>query len=156
MIREAHMPANTLTVVGTYIDAGKIRLTSGKVLEWNDLDPQEAPPSIPYGTKTQVTIVHEAPDFLHGERGFIWATYNRDQAEIVHAALQAQQIACELREILMNGCRLFVVQVADADKIEEAIDFVWRDAGGLKLVPDWSYPAGAVNESFLRWLRAEG
>lgn len=149
------MPAKTLTVVGTYIDTGKIRLASGKVLEWNDLDPQEAPPSIPYGTKTQVTIVHEATDYLHGEAGFIWATYNRDQAEIVHAALQAQQITCALREFSMNDRTLFVLQVEDADKIEDAIDFVWRDLSGLMLQPDWSYPAGAVNQSFVRWLKAE-
>jgi 3-mercaptopyruvate sulfurtransferase SseA len=32
------MPANTLTLSGTYIDHGKIRLASGKMLAWADLE----------------------------------------------------------------------------------------------------------------------
>jgi len=71
------MPANTLTLSGVYIDAGKIRLASGKILAWDDLSPQHTPPCILYGAKTEVTIVLEAPDYLHGAEGAIWATYDR-------------------------------------------------------------------------------
>jgi hypothetical protein len=103
------------------------------------------------GVKTEVTIVHDAPDYLHGEAGFIWATFSREQAEIVQAALQAQEIRCELRETQWNDSRLFVLQIEDSGRIDAAIDFVWRDSSGLRLQPDWHYPAGAPNESFLLW-----
>lgn len=144
------MPANTFTLSGTYIDRGKIRLADGKILEW------EAPglQPIPFGATTQVTIVLEAPDYLHGFEGAVWATYDRYQAEVVQGALQSQKILCDLREVFLNGERLHVVHVRDPAQAEEAMDFVWREPGGLMLQPDWCYPAGAANESFLRW--AEG
>jgi hypothetical protein len=146
------MPAKTFTLAGSYIDRGKIRLASGKILAWDDLDPASAgPPNVPYGTEMEVTIVLDAPDFLHGSDGAIWATYDREQAEIVLGALQSQQIAAELREILLQDNRLYVLHVRDPAKAEAAMDFVWRDASGLQLQPDWCYPAGAANESFLRW-----
>lgn len=147
------MDKKTITVVGTYIDLGKIRLASGKILAWDDLDPPHGPPEIPYGAKAELTIVLDAPDYLHGVEGAIWATYDRYQAEIVQGALQSQKIACELRESYLNGFRLYVLRVRDPTKSDAAIDFVWRDPGGLGLQPDWRYPAGAVNESFLRWTK---
>jgi hypothetical protein len=155
------MPANTFTLSGTYIDAGKIRLPSGKILEWDDLG---APLNVPYGTEMEVTIVLEAPDYLHGSEGAIWATYDREQAEIVQGALQSQQIASELREVFLQDpafplkelkerAGLYVLHVRDPAKAEAAMDFVWRDPSGLRLQPDWCYPAGAANESFLRWTK---
>jgi hypothetical protein len=147
------MPANTFTLSGTYIDAGKIRLASGKVLAWDDLSPPEAgPPEVPYGTKMKLTIVLEAPDYLHGIEGAVWATYDRYQAGVVQSALQAQQISCDLREVFLNDKRLFVVHIRDPGQAEAAMDFVWREPDGLMLQPDWCYPAGAANESFLRWI----
>jgi hypothetical protein len=148
--KEPHMSEKTLTLSGTYLDAGKIRLPSGKILELGDLD---APPNVPYGTEMKVTIVLEAPDFLHGSEGAVWATYDREQAEIVLGALQAQQIAGELREILLQENELYVLHVRDPAKAEAAMDFIWRDPSGLRLQPDWRYPAGAANESFLRWTK---
>jgi len=148
------MPTNTLTLSGTYIDAGKIRLASGKTLAWDDFGAPPAP-EVPYGTEMKVTIVHDAPDYLHGSEGAIWATYDREQAEIVQGALQSQQIAGELREIFLQEKRLYVLHVRDPARAEAAMDFVWRDPGGLRLQPDWCYPAGAANESFLRWTKGE-
>ncbi|MEK7729024.1 MAG: hypothetical protein AAB354_11465 [candidate division KSB1 bacterium] len=161
------MPANTLTLSGTYIDHGKIRLANGKLLAWDDFGAPAAPPDVPYGTTMKVTIVLEAPDFLHGSEGAIWATYDLEQAEIVQGALQSQQIASELREIFLQDpafslnelkgrAGLYVLHVRDPAKAEAAMDFVWRDPGGLRLQPDWCYPAGAPNESFLRWTGGEG
>jgi hypothetical protein len=96
--------------------------------------------------------VLEAPDYLHGIAGAVWATYDRYQAEIVQSALQAQQISCDLREVSLNDKLLFVVHVHDPGQAEAAMDFVWREPDGLMLQPDWCYPAGAANESFLRWI----
>jgi hypothetical protein len=67
--------------------------------------------------------------------------------------LQAQQIAGELREILLQENELYVLHVRDPAKAEAAMDFIWRDPSGLRLQPDWRYPAGAANESFLRWTK---
>lgn len=147
------MDAMTITVVGTYVDVGKIRLASGNILAWDDLDLPYGPPEIPYGAKAELTIVLDAPDYLHGAEAAIWATYDRYQAEIVQGALQSQKIACELRESFLNGIRLYVLHVRDPTKSAAAIDFVWREPGGLRLQPDWRYPAGAVNQSFLRWTK---
>ncbi len=147
------MSANTLTLSGTYVDAGKIRLASGKILAWEDLGAATAAPNAPFGTNMKVTIVLDVPDYLHGSEGAVWATYDREQAEIVLGALQAQQIAGELREILLQENELYVLHVRDPAKAEAAMDFIWRDPSGLRLQPDWCYPAGAVNESFLRWTK---
>lgn len=102
-------------------------------------------------TKAEAATVHEMPDYLHGAEGAIWATYDRYQAEIVQGALQSQKIVCELREIFLNNDRLYTLHVRDPAEAEAARDFVWRDAGGLTLQPDWRYPTGAKNESFLKW-----
>lgn len=146
------MPEKMLTLSATYIDAGKIRLASGKILAWEDLGAPLTPPELPYGTNMKVTIVLEAPDYLHGSEGAVWATYDREQAEIVLSALQAQRIAGELKEILLQDHELYVLHVHDPAQAEAAMNFIWRDSSGLRLQPDWRYPPGAVNESFLRWL----
>lgn len=145
------MPANTFTLSGTYLDAGKIRLASGEILTCAELVAQHVLP----GAAMKVTIVLEAPDYLHGIEGAVWATYDRYQAEVVQSALQSQKISCEVREAFLSGKRLFVVHVRDPAQAEAAMDFVWREPDGLMLQPDWSYPAGAMNESFLKWLEEE-
>lgn len=146
------MPENTFTLAGTYIDRGKIRLANGEILRCEDL---EAPSEVPYGASARVTIVLDTPDFLHGFEGAVWATYDRYQAEVVQGTLQSQKISCDLREVLLNGEELYAVHVRDPAQAEEAMDFIWREPGGLMLQPDWSYPAGALNESFLKWLEEE-
>jgi len=82
----------------------------------------------------------------------VWATYHLHQAEIIKAALLAQSIACEVREQSLPGARLYLLCIPEAREVAAAVDFIWRDPSGLRLQPDWWYPAGAENESFNKWL----
>jgi hypothetical protein len=134
-------------ISGTYIDRGKIRLANGKIVEWHD-------PSLrlPYGTKTEVTITCEECDYLNGTDGIVWATYDRHQAITIRDALLVQKISCEVREEQLEGLRLFLLHIPHADEVAAALDFIWRDDAGLRLQPDWWYPAGAENESFKKWI----
>ena len=87
-----------------------------------------------------------------GKDGTVWATYDLRQAEIIRNALLAQRIACELRDIKPDGNTLYLLHVADKRGLEEAMDFIWKDKGGLRLTPDWNYADGEINKSFELWL----
>ena len=42
--------------------------------------------------------------------------------------------------------------IPEAREVAAAVDFIWREPSGLRLQPDWSYPAGKENESFEKWI----
>ena len=107
---------------------------------------------IPYGTRLEVTLTYDEVDYLHGSNGVVWATYDLRQAEIIKAALLAQSIACEVREQSLPGAQLHLLCITEAHEISAAVDFIWREPSGLRLQPDWWYPAGAENASFSKWL----
>lgn len=132
---------------GAYIDRGKIRLANGKILEWPNLSFH-----FPYGTKTEVTITCEERDYLNGAGGIVWATYEHRQAVVIRDALLVQKISCELQEEHLEGLRLYLLHIPRAHEVETAIDYIWREPSGLRLQPDWWYPAGAENESFQKWI----
>ena len=90
-----------------------------------------------------------------GKDGTVWATFDLWQAEIVRNTLLAQHIACELGDMKLDGKTLNLLRVADERGLEEAMDFIWRDKGGLRLMPDWSYPKGSPNRSFEQWLSGQ-
>ncbi|HET6273990.1 MAG TPA: hypothetical protein VFG32_13510 [Bacteroidota bacterium] len=87
-----------------------------------------------------------------GKDGTVWATYDLRQAEIIRNALLTQHIGCKLKEIRLAGKALHFLHVAGEKELEEAMGFIWRDASGLRLKPDWSYADGEVNKSFELWL----
>jgi len=45
--------------------------------------------------------------------------------------------------------------ISEAREVAAAVDFIWREPSGLRLKPDWSYLAGAENESFQRWIKGD-
>lgn len=145
------MPKITSTVNGLYLDEGEIKLVNGMTLHWNQIS-TAAPPSIPYGVGIEVTVAYEEADYLKGSAGIVWATYHLQQAETIQAALLAQSITSELREQRLPGARLYLLCVIEADEVRAAVDFIWREPGGMRLKPDWEYPAGAANESFNKWI----
>jgi hypothetical protein len=87
-----------------------------------------------------------------GKDGTVWATFDLRQAEIIRNALLTQHIGCKLKETSLDGKKLYLLRVADERELEEAMDFIWKDKGGLRLTPDWSYSDGEVNKSFEMWL----
>lgn len=133
------MSQKSTKLSGSYVDCGKIKLASKKILEWCELS-MEAPPTIPYGTRMEITITYKQSDYLNGENGIVWATHDQHQAEVVCGALKAQEIACEIREMRLEGISLHLVRIAHPEKVAAAMDFIWRDDTGLKLQPDWHYP----------------
>jgi hypothetical protein len=145
------MAQKSIELSGYYVDRGKIRLASKKLLEWGDLSTEE-PPNIPYGTRVEITITHEQSDYLNGENEIVWATHDQHQAEVICGTLRAQDIACEIQEKRLDGTRLHLIRITHPEKVTAAMDFIWRDESGLKLQPDWHYPAGSENESFQRWV----
>jgi len=98
------------------------------------------------------TLSLDTRGYPTGKDGAVWATFDLRQAEIIRNALLAQRIACELRDIKPDGNTLYLLHVADKRGLEEAMDFIWKDKGGLRLTPDWNYADGEINKSFELWL----
>ena len=145
------MTRTTMRLVGNYVDLGKIRLGNSQTLHWSSLS-TDALPNIPYGTVIEMSITYDQIDYVSGEGGIVWATYDPYQAETVRNALDAQRITSDVQERpLGRGC-LYVLQVRDQRQLRAAMDFIWRDETGLELRPDWWYPAGAQNQSFEKWV----
>jgi hypothetical protein len=94
-------------------------------------------------------------DYLNGKNGIVWATFQLDQAETLRDALLAQDIACEVLQKVQANRQMYLLRVPESRKVESAMDFVWRDDAGMRLLPDWRYPDGVENESFLKWIQDE-
>jgi hypothetical protein len=97
----------------------------------------------------------DARGYPTGKDGTVWATFDLRQAEIIRNALLTQRIACELRNSKLDGKALYLLRLAGEGELEEAMQFIWKDKGGLRLLPDWSYREGEVNKSFERWLSGQ-
>ncbi len=145
------MPIRSIPLRGSYQDAGKIELEKGIILEWNSQNTNLLP-RVPYGTVVEVSIRFEERDYLNGTDGIVWATYDLRQAEIIRDALLTQNIACKLAEEELTSRLLHLLSISESNNMQAAIDFIWREKSGLRLKPDWEYPAGAENESFNKWI----
>ena len=128
-----------------------MQLENGMTLNWSRLSNAALLP-IPYGTRIEVKVTYEEVDYLHGSTGVVWATYHLHQAEIIKAALLAQSIACEVREQVLPGAQLYLLCISEARDAPAAVDFIWREKSGMRLKPDWDYPAGEENASFNKWI----
>jgi hypothetical protein len=131
---------------GVYKDLGLIQLVSGDSLNCENLE-------IPFGTSINIYIEYEEGNYKNGSGGIVWATFKIDQAETIKGALQAHRINSEIIEKKLEGLLLFLIKLSDNNKINEAIDFIWRGEDGLNLKPDWHYPAGNPNDSFNKWTK---
>jgi hypothetical protein len=131
---------------GVYKNLGLIKLESGDSLICENLE-------IPFGTDVNIYIEYEETDFKSGLNGIVWATYNVDQAETIKGALQAHKINSEIIEKRLESSLLFLIKLSNENKINEAIDFIWRREDGLNLKPDWYFPADNPNESFEKWTK---
>lgn len=89
---------------------------------------------------------------MSGEEGIVWATYDQHQAETIQNALHAQQISGEIHTTKMGRWRLYLLSIPNLPDVEKAIDFIWRDNTGMRLEPDWWYPANGENKSYNKWI----
>lgn len=145
------MPIHSIRLKGIYTDIGAIRLENGKLAEWRQLC-DENPPDIPFGTKIEITIHFNNQDFLSGKNGIVWATYDNAQAETIQNSLLAQNILSDIREFALENGKLYLIHVFSEKDVEKAMDFIWRDATGLRLQLDWHYPANRENKSYRKWI----
>lgn len=102
----------------------------------------------------ETDLSFDGRNLLCGEDGVAWAAYERLQCEIIQSALLVQNIHSEVERITIRKRQLYLIRVTNQDDVNAAIDFIWRDRAGLRLKPDWAYPAGKENTSFKKWLNA--
>jgi len=142
---------NLKKIKGKYTNAGKIELENMRTIEWNELSKSIAP-ELPSDMNIDITFSIDENDFLLGNNGIVWATYDLRQSEIIHNALLAQQINSEVKTIVFEEIKLFLVSITNEKDINDSIDFIWKGKTGLRLKPDWNYPEGEINKSFEQWL----
>ena len=150
-----------IKIKGIYSSLGKILFDTTKTIEWKELT-EEKPPELPFGGGIELTISFDESDFLSGKSGIVWATYDLRQAEIIQSSLLAQQLNSEVKNIgfvqrTPNGGKedMFLISITNGSDINDAIDFIWRSDGGLRLKPDWTYSYKETNKSFELWLNGQ-
>lgn len=146
------MPTKTIELRGVYKDLEIIQMDNDKILEWSNLINEKDVPLIPFGTKIEITLTYNDPDFLNGSNGIVWATYSGFQAETIKNALLVQNIFSEIKTTNLEDKRLYQIIIENPAEIEKVIDFVWREKAGLRLKLDWQYSTNKENESFNKWL----
>ena len=140
-----------LKTAGIFKSNDTIVLEGGRTIQWDDFS-NNNPPELPPSLKIELTISFKENDFLLGIGGFVWATHETRQAEIIQNTLMAQHINSEIKLIPLPSYDLYVIKVTNENDINEAIDFIWQSQSGLRLKPDWVYPEGEKNKSFEQWL----
>ncbi len=140
-----------LKVAGIYRADGTIVFGKGRLLSWSELS-EDAPPDLPPSIRVELTISFKANDLLLGKNGFVWATTESRQAEVIQSTLFAQHINSEIKSVSLEEYVLFMIKVPNENDIKDAVDFIWQSRSGLRLKPDWVYPQGEKNKSFEQWL----
>jgi hypothetical protein len=136
---------------GIFNPNGELILHPGISVSWKSLSTKNIP-DLPPGTHIDIDISLNEHTILSGEYGIVWATWDQRQAEVICNALLAQNITSVKGKIELDEGNLLILIIDNNKDINEAMDFIWRKEGGLKLKPDWSYPEGEPNKSFEKWL----
>lgn len=148
------MTVKSIRMEGRHQDIGIIHLENGQSLSWLIFNRNHIP-RIPFGTPINISITFEERDLLTGVDGIVWATYDPHQNETIQNALLVQNIFSETQELVLDKWRLHLLHISDSRDVEKAIDFIWRDEAGMRLKPDWSYPANSRNHSFDKWVNGQ-
>ncbi len=130
---------------------GTIVFENGRRLEWNDISEIHSP-DLPPSIRVEFMLSFKENDLLLGSGGFVWATYSVSQAEIIQSTLLAQHINAEIISIAASEKKLYAIRVINESDVEISVNFIWQGRDGLRLKPDWVYPAGERNASFEQWL----
>ncbi|MHC1777752.1 MAG: hypothetical protein AB9834_20300 [Lentimicrobium sp.] len=130
---------------------GEIILHPGISVSWKSLSNKEIP-DLPPGTPLEIDVTFDEKVLLSGNHGIVWATYDQRQAEVICNALLAQNIPSSIGNVELENHILLLIKIHHAKDVAEAMDFIWRKEGGLRLKPDWSYAEGEPNISFEKWI----
>jgi hypothetical protein len=140
-----------MKIKGTCTEGGQIELENKKIINWSDIT-DEKPYEIPTGSDVELMISFDENDFLSGKNGIIWASYDSRQIDVIKNSLFAQNISTSVQTRNLSPKNMFLLYVNNQKDVNEAVNFVWKSDGGLRLKPDWTYPEGEVNKSFEQWL----
>jgi len=128
-----------------YKDFKKLQLENGEEISCDKLD-------LPYGSLVELIISYDDADILNGLNNIVWATHSLQQAEIIHNALEVEKIKSVIIHRELKDNHLFLLEVKDVDRVNKAINFIWKSKDGLRLTPDWFYPSKTPNKSFQKWI----
>ena len=130
--------------------SGEVVFQYGKPLPLSTLYHQSI--QIPVVISLELSVTVGLNTLISGIDGFVWATKDNCQAEIICNALNVQKFNAEIVKGKLEKKALYLIKVNREEDIKEVIDFIQNDAGGLRLKPDWNYPEGERNQSFEQWV----
>lgn len=140
-----------LNIRGRINERGEIVFQQGKSLQGNIQNKVEIPQTLS-GINIELTVSIDVNNLISGIDGYVWATKNICQAEIIFNALKVQKIEVEIVKVDLDKNSLYLIKVNREDDTKKVIDFIQNDASGLRLKPDWNYPEGERNQSFEQWI----
>jgi hypothetical protein len=136
--------------IGIFNPDGEIILHPGISVSWKSLSNKNIP-DLPAGTPLGIIIHFDEKDLISGSHGIVWATYHQRQAEVIQNALLVQNIISAIGKVELEDQVLLLIKIQNKIDVADAMDFIWRKEGGMRLKPDWSYAEGEVNTSFYQW-----
>jgi hypothetical protein len=107
---------------------------------------------LPVEVSLELSVMVGLNTLISGVGGFVWATKDICQAEIICNALKVQKIETEIVKAKLEKNDLYLIKVNREEDIKEVLDFIQNDVGGLRLKRDWDYPDGERNQSFEQWI----
>jgi len=140
-----------IKIKGVYSDLGKIELNNSSSIASIGLT-DERIIQIPFGSSVEISISYDENDFLSGDKGIVWGSYDPKQIEIIKNALFAQNIITEVVTKFLENRKVLLLIVTNKNDVQDSINFIWKSKSGLCLKPDWTYPDGATNLSFEQWV----
>jgi hypothetical protein len=140
-----------LNIAGKLNKSGEIIFPQGKSLNWKNLSAEKIP-QLPSGVNIELSISIDINSLISGIDGFVWATKDAHQAEIINNSLNVQKIESEIVFVELDKKSIYLIKVTRQEDVNEVIDFIQNDKSGLRLKSDWDYPEGERNQSFEQWL----
>jgi hypothetical protein len=140
-----------IKIKGTLNDKEEVVFQHGKPLPLKALY-QQKNQLLPVEISIELTVKIGLNGLISGIGGFVWATLDSCQAEIICNTLKVQKIEVEIVNDDSGKNRLYLIRVIREPDIKRVIDFIQNDSGGLRLKPDWNYPEGERNQSFEQWI----
>jgi len=141
-----------LNIKGRINKNGEIVLQQGQSSNQDSLI-ERNPNYQPSKNNIEFTVTIDVNSLIVGINGFVWATKDCQQAEIIGNALKVQNIVLKIVKVELENDSFYLLQVTHKNDIKKVIDFIYNNKSGLRLKPDWIYPEGKRNESFEKWLK---
>jgi hypothetical protein len=140
-----------IKIKGTLNNQGEVVFQHGKPLPLSTLYHQKTL-QLPVEISLELSVTMGLNTLISGVGGFVWATKDVCQAEIIQNALKVQKIEAEIVKGDLEKNALYLIKVNRDEDIKEVLDFIQNDVGGLRLKRDWDYPDGERNQSFEQWI----